>query len=79
MIRLVVRGRRETITAGSSPATWPQAARAQAEREVDGPGSWVRRPAPIAKLRGKYRFQLQVQGPTAQALRAAVAPGHRRA
>ncbi len=29
-------------------------------------------PAPIAKLRGQYRFQVQVQGVDADALRAAV-------
>jgi primosomal protein N' (replication factor Y) len=29
-------------------------------------------PAPIAKLRGKYRFQLQIQGLDAVALRAAI-------
>ena len=30
-------------------------------------------PAPFSKLRGKYRFQIQVQGPDGEKLRAAVA------
>jgi primosomal protein N' (replication factor Y) len=30
-------------------------------------------PAPIAKLRGRYRFQIQVQSPHAERLREALA------
>jgi len=29
-------------------------------------------PAPFARLRGKYRFQIQIQGPDGELLRAAV-------
>ena len=72
MIRVVVRGtarndhpgvhrggRRDSATQSLSPET--------SGARILGPA-----PAPIAKLRGKYRFQLQLQGPDAVALREAI-------
>ena len=45
----------------------------QTDARVLGPA-----PCPFARLKGRYRFQIQVQGPDGEPLRAAVAPGHRR-
>ncbi len=71
MVRIVVRGPRETITQefATALATCAKAALVpeQSGARILGPA-----PAPIAKLRGKYRFQLQLQGPDAEALRGAV-------
>jgi primosomal protein N' (replication factor Y) len=71
MIRVVVRGTRETITQEFATAIAASAGRSLAPDSKDtrilGPAA-----APIAKLRGKYRFQIQLQGPDAATLRAAI-------
>jgi primosomal protein N' (replication factor Y) len=71
MVRLVVRGPSETIT-GEFAAVLArrltdllQALKTTAR--VLGPA-----PAPFARLKGRYRFQIQVQGPDGEKLRAAV-------
>lgn len=71
MVRLVVRGARETITREFAAALAASAA-ATLEPEQSGTRILGPAPAPIAKLRGKYRFQLQLQGADAVALRTAV-------
>ena len=65
----------------SLPTTWPSGStaalgsdRRQADARVLGPA-----PCPFARLRGKYRFQIQVQGPDGEQLRGGRAPGHGRA
>ncbi len=63
MIRLVVRGPVRSRSRPSSPSTWPSGCRGalrapSVDARVLGPA-----PAPFARLRGKYRFQIQVQGP----------------
>jgi primosomal protein N' (replication factor Y) len=71
MIRVVVRGTRETITQEFAAAIAASIARSLGPDSKDtrilGPAA-----APIAKLRGKYRFQIQLQGPDAATLRAAI-------
>jgi primosomal protein N' (replication factor Y) (superfamily II helicase) len=70
MIRLVVRGDREKITqefAALLGASCTASLASSAGARILGPA-----PAPIAKLRGKYRFQLQLQSADVDALRAAV-------
>jgi primosomal protein N' (replication factor Y) (superfamily II helicase) len=71
MIRLVIRGPVEAVAAEFAlrMAERVKAALAsqQTEARVLGPA-----PAPFARLRGKYRFQIQVQGPDDDKLRAAV-------
>jgi len=73
MIRLVVRGPQEQIAAGFAQHLAEQiqealrAAGAEPTQRILGPA-----PAPFARLRGKYRFQIQVQGPDRELLRAAV-------
>ena len=72
MIRLVVRGPVEKTT-GEFAAQLAQQLRIalerrQAQARVLGPAT-----APLVKLRGKYRFQVQLQGPDGQPLREAVA------
>ncbi len=71
MIRLVVRGPTEP-TAGEFAAHL--ADRLKAGLESCGPGARVLgpAPAPFAKLRGKYRFQVQLQGADGQKLRELV-------
>jgi len=71
MIRVVARGTLENTTfefaktlAGTCAAAL---ATSPGPTRILGPA-----PAPFAKLRGKYRFQLQLQGPDSAALRAAV-------
>jgi primosomal protein N' (replication factor Y) len=71
MIRLVVRGPKEEV-AGQFAAHVGQRLTecleaAGASARVLGPA-----PAPFAKLRGKYRFQIQVQGPDSETLRQGV-------
>ncbi len=71
MIRLVVRGPAESA-AGQLADEIAQRLRAaletaEVETRVLGPA-----PAPIAKLRGNFRFQIQLQGPDGAALRQAV-------
>jgi primosomal protein N' (replication factor Y) (superfamily II helicase) len=71
MIRLVVRGPVEPVTAefANYIAERLNAAlkQQQTEARVLGPA-----PCPFARLKGKYRFQIQVQGPDGEQLRAAV-------
>jgi primosomal protein N' (replication factor Y) len=71
MIRLVIRGPLEPVTAAFAldVAERLRAALAsqQAEARILGPA-----PAPFARLRGKFRFQLQVHGEDGERLRAAV-------
>jgi primosomal protein N' (replication factor Y) len=71
MIRIVVRGAAETTTgefAGTLAAHLKQAlCSPELDSRVLGPA-----PAPIPKLRGRYRFQMQIHGPEGAALRRAV-------
>jgi primosomal protein N' (replication factor Y) len=69
-IRLVVRGPAEEATGqfAGHLAERLTAALTTCQARVLGPA-----PAPFAKLRGKYRFQIQLQGPDGDKLRAAVA------
>ncbi|MEN6459030.1 MAG: primosomal protein N' [Thermoguttaceae bacterium] len=71
MIRLVIRGRSEPITASFANTI---AERLSAALQQPGTDARVLGPAPcpFARLRGRYRFQIQVQGPDDQ-LRSAVA------
>jgi primosomal protein N' (replication factor Y) len=72
MLRLVVRGEKEAATREFADALGEQLTAAlerhEAAARVLGPA-----PAPIAKLRGRYRFQLQVQSRHGDRLRAAAA------
>jgi primosomal protein N' (replication factor Y) len=69
MIRLVIRGPAALVAAEFAGHLADRLRSALTERQADarvlGPA-----PAPFAKLRGKYRFQVQVQGPDGDALRA---------
>lgn len=71
MSRLVVRGDLEPLAREFAAALGKRISEALAKQgttaRVLGPA-----PAPIAKLRGQHRFQIQVQGPDADALRAAL-------
>ncbi len=71
MLRVVVRGTREAITQEYAAAIAASTTRSLVP-EMSGARILGPAPAPIAKLRGKYRFQLQLQGPDAVALRAAI-------
>jgi primosomal protein N' (replication factor Y) len=75
MIRLVVRGPAETTTLEfakniaeklTAALTQPSSS-AESESRVLGPA-----PAPFAKLRGQYRYQIQIQGADGEMLRTAV-------
>jgi primosomal protein N' (replication factor Y) len=70
MVRLVVRGPQEPIAAEFAAllaARLTQALQARrAVARVLGPA-----PAPLARLKGEYRFQVQIQGPDGDKLRAA--------
>ena len=72
MIRLVVRGPVEPVAAEFAAHIGQRLASAIGEEKVDarvlGPA-----PCPFARLRGQYRFHIQLQGPDAGQLRAAVA------
>ena len=72
MVRLVVRGpvqkTTEEFTAHVAERLTAAAEKHAAQARVLGPA-----PAPFAKLRGKFRFQIQLQSPLADNLRAAVA------
>ena len=74
MIRLVVRGRPEppaqAFAAADRPGSFarPGVPRAGSQARVLG-----RRRRRSANLRGKYRFQMQIQGPDGDSLRQAVA------
>ena len=69
MIRLVVRGPAEPV--GGRFALHCRAAEGGIGSRRLTPGCSAR-PRALARLRGKYRFQIQVQGPDGQQLRAAV-------
>jgi primosomal protein N' (replication factor Y) len=71
MIRLVIRGPVEAVT---SQFALDLAARLSAALAAHQAGARLLgpAPAPFARLRGKYRFQIQVQGPDGERLRAAV-------
>jgi primosomal protein N' (replication factor Y) (superfamily II helicase) len=88
MIRLVVRGRPEPVAAEFAgyvaerlraavfrPRSGETPARSASEGSIGDAGARVLGPAPcpFARLRGKYRFQIQVHGPAGEKLRAAVA------
>lgn len=71
MIRLVIRGPiAQTVEAFSAEVAQRVSAaltEVEADARVLGPA-----PAPFARLRGKYRFQIQIQGPDGDKLREAV-------
>ena len=71
MIRLVVRGPNEKATGEFAAHVAEKLAAAMESHEANarllGPA-----PAPFAKLRGKYRFQIQLQGPHGKKLRQSV-------
>jgi len=71
MIRLVIRGPKETGVRQFAVELAARLAAAVEQEKADarilGPA-----PAPFARLRGKYRFQIQIQGPDGKLLRAAV-------
>jgi primosomal protein N' (replication factor Y) (superfamily II helicase) len=71
MIRLVVRGPSEAVARETAVHLGERlrksAARAEGQIRVLGPGA-----APIARLRGEHRFQLQLQGPDLDQLRRVV-------
>jgi len=70
MIRIIVRGPQENTAQAFAAAIGAHCTQALAQTEgvrVLGPA-----PAPIAKLRNKYRFQLQLQATDGAQLRAAV-------
>jgi primosomal protein N' (replication factor Y) len=71
MVRLVIRGPVEEA-AGKFAADL--AGRLSAALEARGAAARVlgAAPAPLARLRGYYRFQIQIQGPDGEKLRAAV-------
>ena len=76
MIRLVIRGPKEEIT-GQFAEHVAERIKGAFEALANDAGPCDARvlgpaPAPFARLRGKYRFQLQVQGPSAETVRAAV-------
>jgi len=74
MIRLVIRGEREDVTAEFAQqladlvrGTLIEKPTSDCPLRVLGPA-----PAPFARLRGKYRFQVHLQGPEGDPLRAAI-------
>jgi primosomal protein N' (replication factor Y) len=71
MVRLVVRGPVEEVTnqfaASIAEGLTAALASSSAQARVLGPA-----PAPFSKLRGKYRFQIQLHGPDGRQLREAV-------
>jgi len=71
MIRLVVRGRKEPLVAGFAEQLGRRLGETMAQLKLEarllGPA-----PCPFAKLRGKYRYHLQLQGPDGAALRQAI-------
>ena len=71
MIRLVIRGPAVRAAAEFAAHVAEQLRAALSDQQTDarvlGPA-----PAPFARLRGKHRFQIQVQGPDGDALRSAV-------
>jgi primosomal protein N' (replication factor Y) len=71
MIRLVIRGPAE-ITAMEFAKNLAEKLSAALEAESAAARVLGPAPAPFAKLRGMYRYQLQIQGPDGEKLRAAV-------
>lgn len=71
MVRIVVRGPAERPTSGFAEEV---ANCIRTDLETAAPGSRVLgpAPAPIAKLRGNFRYQIQIQGPEGALLRHAV-------
>jgi primosomal protein N' (replication factor Y) len=71
MIRLVIRGPSEPLVSGFASQA---AQRLSAALEGQAAGTRVLgpAPAPFSKLRGKFRYQIQLQSPDAEAIRAAV-------
>ena len=71
MVRLVIRGPGEVVTgqfaAHLTELITAELEEQQADARVLGPA-----PAPFARLRGKYRFQIQIQGPDGDRIRAAI-------
>ena len=71
MIRLVIRAANAELASsaasGLHDALVEQLGRSRTKARLLGPA-----PAPISRLRGKYRMQIQLQGPDGDALRAAV-------
>jgi primosomal protein N' (replication factor Y) len=71
MVRIVVRGQSEPITAEFARRLAERLQAALGEPRADtrilGPA-----PCPFARLRGDYRFQIQMHGPDGAELRAAV-------
>ncbi len=71
MVRLVIRGPVEAVALDFATQMGERLqaslAREEPAARVLGPA-----PAPFARLRGKYRFQIQLQGPAAEPLRVAV-------
>lgn len=71
MVRLVIRGPQERVAAEFAKSLADGLLRTLEAQGVDarvlGPA-----PAPFARLRGLYRFQLQVQGPLGEQIRQAV-------
>ncbi|MGE0610359.1 MAG: primosomal protein N' [Pirellulales bacterium] len=74
MVRLVIRG---PLLATTSEFAKQIGQRVQAELTPLSPGSRLLGPAPcpLARLRGNYRFQIQLQGPDGAHLRSAVRAG----
>jgi primosomal protein N' (replication factor Y) len=70
MVRLVIRGPQEATARASAAHLGDELRRLAAGQDavrVLGPGA-----APIARLRGEYRFQIQVQAPPSPALQALI-------
>ena len=70
MLRFVIRGPSEQITQQFAQHM-ADALRQSLEEHEAGARLLGPAPAPFAKLRGRYRFQIQLQGPDADLLRAA--------
>ncbi len=71
MIRLVIRGTSEKSVAGFA-AQLAEQLTSRLQRQAAGARVLGPAPAPFSRLRGKYRFQVQLQGPNGDQLRAAV-------
>lgn len=72
MVRIVVRGPVQNVTLEFSNYIAQRLATAFAGRKFDGRVLGPA-PCPFARLKGRYRFQIQTQGPDGEQLRAAVA------
>jgi len=71
MVRLVIRGPSEKVTGEFAAEVGRRLESTLEDHAADarvlGPA-----PAPLARLRGKYRFQIQVQGPDGKSLRSGI-------